>query len=417
MHPFSQNWSRNLTYRASAVHVPLSVDELQDLVRRSRRIKPLGSRHSFSAIADTDGEHVSLDGLRRIIGSTEREVTLEAGVRYGDLAVYLAAQGLALHNMASLPHISVGGAVATGTHGSGDKLGNLATAVRSFDLVRGDGELITISRETMGARFEGMVVHLGALGVVVRLTLDVEPAYEMRQDVFDDLPLETALSNFDAITSSGTSVSLFTTWSGPTIDQVWIKRRLPADDLAPSFFGATAADGPRHPLRTMPTENCTEQLGVPGPWHERLPHFRMEFTPSSGDELQSEYLLPRKHATEALASLAELRERIAPLLHVSEIRTMAADALWLSPAYGRPTVGIHFTWKDDFAAVSALLPTIEATLRPFSPRPHWGKLSATPREDLATAYPRLTDFHTLQSDFDPEGKFANDYLRAADLSR
>ncbi len=409
-----ENWAGNLRYGAADLCTPATVEEVQQVVFQARRLKALGSRHSFSRVADTDGTLVSLDGLHGIVAldPARRRVTVEAGIRYGELARALAAHGFALPNMASLPHISVGGAVATGTHGSGDALGSLATPVEAMEIVRADGTLVGLSRGADGDLFDGAVVHLGALGVVARLTLAIEPAYEMRQDVFERLPFEEALGHFDAITTAGTSVSLFTTWAAPEFHQVWIKRRTPAPDLEPTFFGATRADGPRHPILGMPVENCTEQMGVPGPWYERLPHFRMEFTPSSGEELQSEYLLPRGHAVDALRAIDAMRDQIAPLVQVSEIRTVAPDPLWLSGAYGRPTVALHFTWVADAPAVNAVLPRIEAALSPFSPRPHWGKLSATPPAELALLYPRLPDFRRLRDEFDPDGKFENPFLQA-----
>jgi xylitol oxidase len=150
----------------------------------------------------------------------------------------------------------------------------------------------------------------------------------------------------------------------------------------------------------MPVQNATEQGGVPGPWHARLPHFRAEFTPSAGAELQSEYLLPRSHAVAALQAVRELRDEITAVLQICELRTVAADELWLSPSYRRPTVGVHFTWVDDTAAVMPVVAAVEERLAPFEPRPHWGKVY------LASGrYERLADFTRLAQEFDPAGKF------------
>lgn len=413
------NWAGNLTYRANAVLSPRTREEVQETVANHAKVKALGSRHSFCDVADTDGIHISLDRMRGIVGLDREanEVTVEAGIRYGELAEFLFENGYALHNLASLPHISVGGAVATATHGSGDRLGNLATIVRSLRLVLADGTMEQVSRESHGDRFAGMVVHLGALGVVTDLTLEVEPAYEVRQDVYEHLSVPAVQDSFDAITAAGTSVSLFSTWTKNAIDQIWIKRRNEADSLGDAFLGARLADGPRHPLPGMPTENCTEQQGRWGAWHERLPHFRMQFTPSGGEELQSEYLLPRIHAAEALGRIAALREKIAPHLFVAEIRTMAGDDLWLSNAYGGPTVGFHFTWKPHLEAVLELLPEIEHALDPFTPRPHWGKLSTMPSERIEEVFPRFNDFRNLRSELDPNQKFSNRYLVSTGVVR
>ena len=412
-HERQRNWAGNLAYSATEVKVPTTVPEVQSLVARSPKVKALGSRHSFADVADTEGRHVCLDGLRSVVGldAEARRVTVEAGIRYGELADFLAAEGWALPNLASLPHISVAGAVATGTHGSGVRLGCLSTSVVGLEIVLADGSLTSIRRGDPD--FEGAVVSLGALGVVVRLTLAVEPMYAVRQDVYDHLPFMSAIDRFDEVMSIGTSVSLFTTWADEGFDQVWVKRRHPAEELGRDRYGATLADAPRHPIRQMPAHNCTAQLGEPGPWHERLPHFRMEFTPSAGEELQTEYLLPREHAPAALEALTRIRETISPVLQISEIRTVAADDLWLSPAYRRDSVCIHFTWQPDSAAVETLIPQIEATLAPFNPRPHWGKLFSMP---VAGSYPRFEDFRRLREKYDPHGKFANTYLARVGLT-
>jgi alditol oxidase len=155
----------------------------------------------------------------------------------------------------------------------------------------------------------------------------------------------------------------------------------------------------------MPPAYTTPQLGIPGPWHERLPHFLPEFTPSAGSELQSEYLLPRERARDAIRSIDGVSDRVAALVQISEIRTVAADDLWLSPSYQRDTVAIHFTWTDDVRAVAAVLPVVESQLEPFRARPHWGKLFTMSPEVVAGLYDRLPDFQRLVRRFDPAGKF------------
>ncbi|MEV4562089.1 FAD-binding protein [Kitasatospora sp. NPDC049285] len=397
------NWAGNLTFGARAVHRPRTVDELQELVRRSDRIRAVGSGHSFSTVADTAGDLVLLDGLptRIDIAPDARTVTVSAATRYAELAVALHAAGLALENLASLPHISVGGATATGTHGSGDRLRSLAAAVRSLEVVGADGELST-------ATGPGTVVHLGALGIVTALTLDVVPAFDVRQYVHVGLSLADYAARLDEIHAAGHSVSLFTDWGSDT-GRVWVKQ---LDDGAPaaSVPGARPADGPEHPVPGMPAVNCTPQLGVPGPWHERLPHFRPEFTPSSGQELQSEFLLPRAAAPAAVAELRALGAQLAPVLHISEVRTVAADDLWLSPSHGRASVAFHFTWKPDLAALTPALVAVEQALLPLGARPHWGKITLTDR--AAGAYERLPDFLALRQEVDPAGKFLNRFVEA-----
>jgi xylitol oxidase len=408
-----RNWAGNYSYQAPRIAHPASMAELQDLVAGAGKISALGSRHSFNDIADTSGTLVVLDMLDAGISvdTQNMTVTVSGGTRYGTLAAELQRRGFALHNLASLPHISVAGAVATGTHGSGDGNGNLATAVAALELVTADGTVVTARRGD--ADFAGMVVGLGALGIVSRLTLDIEPSFDVAQTVFEGLDWEQILEGFDALTSSAYSVSLFTDWSGPTAGQAWLKNRtdqavLPAG--LSEFFSGAPATRARHPLPGVSGSNCTQQLGVPGPWSDRLAHFRMEFTPSKGDELQSEYLIPREHAGEALRTMRNLSEMVTPLLLIGEIRTIAADQLWLSPNYGRDGIGLHFTWRQDEPAVRAILPLLEAKLAPFGARPHWGKLFHGGEASLAPLYPRFADFTALAGRLDPAGKFRNAFL-------
>ena len=351
---------------------------------------------------------------RRIdIDPVGRTVTVDAAIRYGELCGPLDAAGFALHNVASLPHISVAGACATGTHGSGDRSGSLATAVSGLELVVADGQVIQLTRAEDPQSFKLAVVGLGALGIVTAVTLDVEPTYMVRQDVYEDLPLDDLVDQFDEITALADSVSLFTEWRGPTIDMVWLKRRVPdgaVEHAADKLFGATAATAERHPIRRLSADACTPQLGVAGAWYDRLPHFRMDHTPSAGEELQTEYFVPREHAVEAFLAVHALRARIEPLIQVSEVRTIAADNLGLSMANGRASVAIHFTWKPDWDAVRILLPDIEAALRPFEPRPHWGKLFTMSPDELRSRYPRLPDFVDLANRLDPDGVFRNDFV-------
>jgi xylitol oxidase len=409
------NWAGNVTFRAAGFHRPGSVAELQRLVAGRPRVRALGTGHSFSEIADTPGDLISLAGLPPVIeiDSERHTVTLSASLRYGELAATLDRAGQALRNLGSLPHISVAGSCATGTHGSGDGNGVLATSVTALEMVTADGELVTLSRDTDPGRFPGAVVALGALGIVTRLTLRTVPSFGVRQYVYDDLPREQVTAHLGGILGSAYSVSLFTDWRGPVFRQAWLKRHADAPgaaQAAPGWMGGRLADGPRNPVPGMPAGNCTEQLGVPGPWHQRLPHFRLEFTPSAGDELQSEYLLPRGHAAAALDALGPLAAEMAAVLQIAEIRSVAADDLWLSPCYRRDTVAFHFTWVNDWAAVAPVLARVEQRLAPFAPRPHWGKLFTTSPAEVAARYPRMDDFRGLLRHYDPAGKFGNDLL-------
>ena len=410
-----KNWAGNLTYSTDNLYQPQTVQQVQETVRKHDKLRALGTRHSFNRIADSTENQLSLEDLRQVM-SLNRDtntVTVDAGVRYGALARYLHPQGFALHNLASLPHISVAGACATATHGSGDQNGNLATAVAALELVTADGEVVTLSREADQAQFQGAVVGLGGLGVVTKVTLDVEPTYEVRQDVYRNLPLTALKDHFEEIMASGYSVSLFTDWQSDRINQVWVKSRIARDmtwKAEPELFGATLATRNLHPIAEISAENCTQQMGVPGPWHERLPHFRMNFTPSSGEELQSEYFVPRPHAVDAILAVQRLSEHLAPHILISEVRSIAADDYWMSPCYQQPCVTLHFTWKQHGSAVQKLLPMIEAQLAPFEARPHWGKLFTMAPSRLQSLYPRLSDFRQLLRQYDPKGKFRNAFL-------
>jgi xylitol oxidase len=402
----TRNWAGNITYSAAALREPESVDELAEIVASALSVRALGSRHSFNRIADTTGLQVSVARLPGTveIDSAARTATVPAGVRYGEIVEELDRAGWALQNLASLPHISVAGAIATGTHGSGVGNRSLAGAVAGLELVLADGSTLTTQRGDDD--FDGMVVSLGCLGVVTRVTLDIVPTYEVRQDLFEHLSWAALADNFDAITSSAYSVSLFTDW-GADIDQVWLKSKL-RDARPDELFGATPATRQLHPLPDAPAEFTTAQLGVPGPWWDRLPHFQLRFTPSNGEELQTEYLVPREHALEAIDAVRQLAPRIQPHLFVSEIRTIAADELWLSPSHDTACVALHFTWRQHIPEVTALLPGLDDALAPFGARPHWGKVFETDRERLLAAYPRIPHFRSLADRLDPTGKFRND---------
>jgi alditol oxidase len=487
--PEHLNWARNIVFGAGQLHRPTSLDELRRVVAGTDRIRALGTGHSFNRIADTEHDLVSVAGLppQVRIDAERGTATVSAGMRYAQVADALQAAGYALPNLASLPHISVAGAVATGTHGSGDALGSLATAVAGLRMVGPEGDLVELRRGGTGADagagagaateagpqsepgtedFAGAVVALGALGIVAEVTLDVQPTFAVSQYVYEDVSLERVADSFDEVFGAAYSVSVFTGWNADGA-LAWVKSRLPtgagngaaspgargkataksaaakpkakanaksaaakagaassvasapasasASDAgpAPDWLGARRATEPRHPVPGMPAEFSSEQLGVPGPWHERLPHFRPEFTPSSGEELQSEFLLPREAAATAITALRGLGRELAPVLQISEIRTIAADDLWLSPAYGRNSVAFHFTWVKDTGAVVPVLAAVEERLMPLGARPHWGKLFTAPPDRVAAGYEKAPEFRQLMLRFDPDGKFRNKFVDSA----
>ena len=402
-------WAGSHTFGAERLVRPSSVEEVQDLVAGCERVRALGSRHSFTDIADTTGTLVVLDGLAPEVVVDEQAGTasVTAGTTYGVLATAIEERGLALAAMASLPHISVAGAVSTGTHGSGDSTGSLASAVRGLEIVGPDGRLRTVRRGDPD--FDGSVVAMGALGIVTRVELDVEPSYQVSQTAYTGLTWSSVEERLDDLTGHGYSVSLFTRFGPAEVDQMWVKARsgAPAPE---AVVGAVAADRTLHMLEGADAAAVTAQGGVPGPWLERLPHFRMDLTPSRGAELQSEYLVPRTHAVEAIGHLRRLAPGFRHLLQVCEIRSIAGDDLWLSGAHGRDTIGLHLTWDLDPAAVIEALGPVEDALLPLGARPHWGKVFRAGASELEPLYPHYGDFRGLRDRVDPDRVFGNAWL-------
>ena len=410
-----KNWAGNFEYSTERLYSANSIEQVRELVGKQAKLKVLGTRHCFNRLADSTDCLLSLKAMEEVVtlDPQARTVTVETGMTYGQLCPYLDGKGFALHNLASLPHISVAGACSTATHGSGDSNGNLSTAVSALEFVTASGEMVKLSRAQDAEGFQGAVVGLGALGVLTRLTLDIQPRYMMQQYVYENLPLSELKEHFDAIMSSAYSVSLFTDWQKNRVNEVWLKSRSQEGksfEAPKEFFGAKPATKNLHPIAELSAENCTPQMGVPGPWYERLPHFRMGFTPSAGRELQAEYFVARRHAVEAIMAVERLHDHVGPHLMISEIRTIAADELWMSPCYKQPRVTIHFTLKPDWPAVEKLLPLIEKELEPFDARPHWGKLFTMSPARLHARYAKLPGFVELCDRYDPQGKFRNEFL-------
>jgi xylitol oxidase len=407
------NWSGNLTYHTDQLFEPSSVAELQQVIKDHPSIRPLGTHHAFSGIADSTHAQVSLSKFKDIsIDEKARTVTVGAGVRYGDVAPVIDAKGFALHNLASLPHISVPGAIATATHGSGIHNGNLSSSVAAIEFVDANGDLHTLSRAN-GDPFNGAVVNLGLLGVMTKVTLDLEPTFQIAQTVYTDLPFSELEHHLDDIFGAGYSVSIFTDWQHSRATELWLKRRVKSGDKLDTpalFYNAQLATKNLHPIPALDPVNCTPQMNEPGPWYERLPHFRMNFTPSSGEELQTEYFVPRAQAYQAIRAVETLHDRITPHLFTTELRTIAADNLWMSMAYQRDSLAIHFTWKRQWPEVQKILPLIEAKLAPFNPRPHWAKLFTLNAAQLRAVYPKMKDFKALVEQYDPKGKFRNEFI-------
>lgn len=409
-----KNWAGNLEYSTDNVHYPKTVQQVQEVVKKCDKLRALGSRHSFNRIADSTENLVSVQELNKVVSldKSANTVTVEAGMRYGELAPYLHQNGYALPNLASLPHITVIGACSTATHGSGVKNGNLSTSVSAIEFVNAAGDLITLSKKKDGEQFYGAVVGLGGVGIVTKVTLDLLPAFNMKQVVYRNLPMSELKNNFDELQSKGYSVSLFTDWKNKNINEVWIKSRVEEGNVSAAeleLYGAKLATQNMHPIEGESAENVTEQMGIAGPWYERMPHFKMGFKPSAGKELQSEFFVPIEHAYEAMMALEKLAGKIMPHLFISEIRTINADDYWMSPCYRKTCVAFHTTWKQEDAVMN-LIPLMEEQLAPFNARPHWAKLFTMSPSVLQSRYEKLNDFKQLLNQHDPKGKFRNEFL-------
>ena len=434
-------WAGNHTY-AGAPARPTTLGEAADVVARARKVRAVGSRHSFNDIVDSEDVLVSLDafayrhpalrlhdsdapdpgepgtgagrGPQPELDTATGRVRVSAATRYADLVLFLQERGRTLPNLASLPHIGIAGALATATHGSGVRNPVLASAATGLELLTADGAAHRLDRETDGEVLDGATVSLGALGLVTAVTLQTVPSFDVAQTVYGPVTFGDAMDGLDEASDLAYSVSFFTTLRGDTFDTVWLKQ---AGELgrAPSapddVLGAPPLRAKAHPIPGVDPENCTDQLGVPGPAGDRLPHFRAEHLPSAGAEIQCEYLVPRENARAALTALAGLREPLAGLVQVCEVRSVAADTAWLSPMHRQDCVGVHFTLVRDVARVTAVLPVIDAAFAPLEGRPHWGKVFRTDPGRLRSLYPRRADALELARTYDPAGTFTNEFIR------
>lgn len=410
MDKISHNWSEHVAFGAASVHFPTSVAEVQEIVRTTDKVRVVGARHSFNHIADTSGALISLRAMprRAVIDRLAQTVSIDGGSTYAELAPVLDAAGFALFNLPSVPDFTIVGAVSTATHGSGNGNRNLAASVAALEIVTASGEVLTLRRGDHD--FDGAVVGLGALGVVVAMTLELVPRFDIRQTVYRNLPFDTVVENFDEVMGSAYSVSLFTHWNSEFVDQAWLKDRANAPAPGADFFGGSAAATEMSPVLGKEPYGTTGQLGSVGAWYDRLPHARIGALPTEGYEYQSEYFVARHDAPAAMRALKAVQHALHPALVVSEVRTIAGDHLWLSTNNSGDSVGFHFSMARDWGGVSKALKVIEAALAPFEPRPHWGKLFVMPAAQVKAGHPRLDDFRVLAQKHDPQGKFRNAFL-------
>ena len=404
-----QNWSKNVEFNDKSYLQPTSLVELQELIRTNPKVRARGTAHCFNEIANTSSVAVNLAKMPRVIdvSSESSSVKVSAGLTYGELAPELHNQGWALSNLASLPHISIAGSISTGTHGSGIQNQNLPNQVLSFDMVTAEGELRHINRTNPA--FNALVVGLGLGGIIYQYELRIEPTFEVRQVIYPEIPLDVLQRNFDQIMGTAYSVSYFTDWSSAQVGNLWCKFR-DSEVIPDSIGGSAKADTKYHPIASVDPVACTEQREVPGNWHERLPHFKLEFTPSVGEEIQTEFFVDRKDSAAAIEAVSQLGAEITPLLWITELRTFAADNLWLSGAFERDCLAIHFTWKK-LDAIYPVIEKVEAALRPFNYRPHWGKVFTADATYLKSVYPKMNEFQALVQALDPAKKFENTFTR------
>ncbi len=407
-----KNWARNLEFSAGEFLEINSISQLQEVINNSDKVKVLGTGHSFSPIADTSGSLISIKKLdpEIHIDSKMQTVSVSAGTSYAQLARYLEANGWALENLASLGEITVAGAIMTGTHGSGSSNTVLSNAVVEIEMILASGEKLLLNQQNL-EEFNGFIVSFGALAVFTRLKLKIVKSFSIKQIVYENITSKSVSEYFDEIFDNAYSVSYFNSWAKNSTGQIWMKFLSDKDTstLPKNAFGGNLAVANQHPVKVNDPSTCTEQMGAPGKWLYRLPHFKLDSSPASGDEVQTEYLVDRKYVKEYIEELSLIGDEIADKVYATEIRTIKADNLWLSGAYERPTVGFHFTWKKS-ADIETFLPKIEQILGQNGGRPHWGKLFSTNKNQLITRYPKFSNFQQLLKKYDPDGKFRNQFI-------
>jgi xylitol oxidase len=407
-----KNWAGNLTFSAKEFIEIDNISKLQQVVSNSQGVKVLATGHSFNAIGDTKYTLISLKNLSNgiEIDSQNAQALIPAGMSYADAARYLESNGWAFSNMASLGEVTIAGAISTGTHGSGSNNGVLSTSVVGLEIVLGSGELITID-ESNSEEFAGFVISLGSLGVFTKIKMKIVPSFSVKQFVYENIGIQAVAENFDTVFNSAYSVSYFSNWAKNSTGQIWMKflDDSSSDNLSDNWLGANQAKAKQHPVKINNPDPCTDQLGISGKWLYRLPHFKLDSSPASGDEVQTEYLVDRKYVNEYIQDLRTIGDEIAPRVYATEIRTIKSDELWLSGAYQRETVGFHFTWKKSDTLVD-FLPRIEEILGKHDGRPHWAKLFSVKSDELSARYPKYSNFEALLKKYDPKKKFRNKFI-------
>ncbi|KAK3270130.1 hypothetical protein CYMTET_21453 [Cymbomonas tetramitiformis] len=442
--PIQYNWAGNIKFQTEVLY-PTTVEEVVDIVVSHDKVRVLGTGHSFNNVAfgherGSSSVLISTRNLREVIDCCNNSVVrIQSGVTYADLGEFLRTRGLALPNIASLPGITVTGAASTATHGSGMKNPILASAVKSLTLVTHDGELRTFTRpgrkfnqadgtftslatEAHELQFHSAVVGLGAVGVVVEMEIELVPSFDIQLCIYENIPLKALdkPQRFELLILRTYSTSLFTDWTGDAFSSVWLKSKLnygeTGEPCESRYKNKDVATKAVHPIPGLDAEACSKP-GV-GPSHQQLPHFLDGFTPSNGDELQSEYFVSLRHwrpVTQALFKFGK-QGGFGKVLQISEVRFLQGDDFTLSPCSVLGGVNgcaaFHFTWHHDAPEVRKVLQAVEDLLGRFDPLPHWGKVFNMEAGILRARYgeDRLNAFRTLLQDTDWEGKFENEWM-------
>lgn len=395
------NWGGNFNYSTQNIQYPRSVAEVQQIVKNAGKLRVVGSRHSFSKIADSECTMLSTIGLNKIIGinGSIPSVTVQGGLTYTDLLTSLNTAGFALPNLASLAEISVGGAASTNAHGTGVANQALANHIRSMEIVLANGSLLTIGPND--PRLKGMAAGLGAFGVVTQLELKLVPAFNITTYTYVNMPVQNSYENFAALQNMGFGVLLVNMFTAPDAWNIAIVyARSDANNtamLTSNLFGGTLVSQTTQPSYLALLSIA--QIGLSG---------------VDGNEIQTEYFVPISKAVEAIKAVTAVANstNIFPSLATAfVIRTIASDDLWMSEYYGNDTmVAIHFSWQNNVTAVEAVLPQLERAMIPYGARPHWGKMFTMEPEDFLPHYPKVNEFKKLAEQLDPKGKFRNEFL-------
>uniref|UniRef100_A0A915D0Y3 FAD-binding PCMH-type domain-containing protein n=1 Tax=Ditylenchus dipsaci TaxID=166011 RepID=A0A915D0Y3_9BILA len=413
------NWGGNFNFSTQDIKYPTTTAGVQQLVKECKgKIRPVGTRHSFSEIANTNDTLICLVHMNLILSvdPSVPSVTVQAGITYTDLIPFLQSIGLAIPMMASLGEISIAGAINTAVHGSGAGIGNLATQVLGLQMVLADGSVVQYSKGQNDTELAAATVGLGALGIVTQVTLQAQPTYNLAINVFENMDMSVLDTQLYNITHSGYAINMWSTFGTPgVLDQVWITTKVDSNGVnaygnVSQLYGAPAATAQSSPIAALPPTYVVPQMGIVGPYYERLTDYDLGLSGQEGQQTQSEYYVDFDDFVPALKALQTLSAEINAVVYVALFRITEKDELWMSPQYKKTTMAIHFSWQPKLDQVMALLPKIEAALAPFNPIPHWGKLYTLKPEQYLPLLPKYPEWREQVELHDPTHKFRNKWL-------